>query len=148
MVKAKLLAAVILAPLIFYAGYEAATVRFERDIALEKERSALELVALEEKYRETEDSLRQSLVLAWDKANRASADLVRERLARDRLHDELKTVKRELSETAGHTVDVDRKRLAEALEYIDRYDAIASRAIELARVSVIKKDAVVRIVKP
>lgn len=131
----------------FFAGHWTTSVSFERKIAVEKQERLEEAKRIENAFREKEREQAKLLAVAWDEANRARADLDALRASSFGLRDELARANRKLSETAGDSKDSCRKRLAESVEIIRRYDAIASRGLELAHDASVKKDAVVRIVK-
>ena len=143
--KTKGVVAVIVAALVFGAGWEAASVRFERDIAVERQQYAERVKALEETYRETEREQSQKLAEAWSEVDRARADADALRTASARMQFELSEAKRKLSATTGSADDTCRKRLAESLEFIRRFDALASGSIDVARDVAVKKDAVIKI---
>ena len=143
--KTKGVVAVLVAALVFCAGWEAASVRFERDIAVERQQYAERVKALEETYRETEREQSQKLAEAWSEVDRARADADALRTASARMQFELSEAKRKLSATTGSADDTCRKRLAESLDFVRRFDALASRSVEVARDIAVKKDAVIKI---
>ena len=143
--KTKGVVAVLVTALVFWAGWEAASVRFERDIAVERQQYTERVKDLEETYREKESEQSKKLAEAWAEVDRARSDADVLRTASARMQFELTEAKRKLSATAGSADDTCRKRLTESLEFIRRFDALASGSVEVARDVAVKKDAIVKI---
>lgn len=143
--KTKGVVVVIVAALVFGAGWEAASVRFERDIAVERQQYAERVQTLEETYREKESEQSKRLAEAWSEVDRARSDLDAMRTSTARMQLELSEAQRKLSATAESADDTCRKRLAESLDFIRRFDALASGSVEVARDVAVKKDAIVKI---
>ena len=143
--KTKGVVAVIVAALVFGAGWEAASVRFERDIAVERQQFAERTKVLEETYREKERQQSTKLAEAWSEVDRARADADALRTASARMQFELSEANRRLSESARHSGDACTQRLAECVCFVQRFDEIAGRSVGLAQDIAVKKDAIVKI---
>ena len=145
--KVKAVACAIGVLAVFLAGYEAASVRFERDIATERQAFAEKAQVLEANYRDKERKTAQSLVDAWaarDEALRIARD---ERTASARLHVELTEAERRLSEAARNSRNPDTERLAQCVRFVRRGAELSLRGAEVARNIAIDKDAIVEIVQ-
>ena len=147
MQKTKIVVTLIGVVTIFFAGYQFAANRYERDIAEARTEYAMKAQTLEEKYREKdrENTKKQAELTNALVRARADNDVLRDNTVR--MQYDLDKANRRLSDRADRAGDTCSKRLAESLEIIRRYDEIASRGLELPQDVAVKKDAVVKLVK-
>lgn len=146
MQKTKIVVTLIGVVTIFFAGYQFAANRYERDIAEARAEYATKAQTLEEKYREKEREQYNSLVLALEERDKALASLRDRSADLERLRKQAADARSRLSASGTTTCSAEREQLARCAGLLERGYGLLERGAELSERTAIDKDAVVKIV--
>lgn len=144
----KVLGALAVCALIFWAGYEAASNVYEKDIAELRQDYAERSQALEREYREKERTATEALAAAWQERDKALADAVDLRSDAERVHSEAAAAKRSLSRARAGTCQSERKQLARCADLLAEGVELGAEGSSLSQRVAIDKDALANISTP
>lgn len=119
----------------FYGGYELAATLYGKDIAELRQDYAARAASLEEKYREKEQAVRQSLVAAWEERDAAHADADERVRSIDadlgRMRDENAALRRQLSRASDDSCKRYREPLGECTRLLDESAELLGEGAEV-----------------
>lgn len=130
---------------VFFAGYEYAAALYGQDIAELREDYATRTKRLEEKHRETEQKQYDSLYEAWRQRDKARSSLIDLRSDAERLRNETKLLREQLSQTPKDSCKPCRKRLAGCLNLLEESSELLAEGSVLSQELAGDKDAIIKI---